>query len=349
MSLMRTALVAMTIAAFFSRGAEAQSGDLVVQLTGGEADRLSGALVALVDSSGLVVAEGLTGARGGITLRAPHGRYRLRVRRVGFRPWFMESVSVPHDGTLAVPVQSTRVVLNTMVVSARAECGTVATDALMLAEVWEEIVKALQASQFTSRDRSTLGTMAVYEREIDARGVVIKADTSHSTIARGRPFGAIDPASLVKDGYVRGNEAKGWEYFGPDEAVLLSRGFAETHCFRLVRDERRPGEIGMAFEPASSRKLPDIVGTLWLDETTSELKEMSFIYVNADIVSRFRPSGFTRFRRMPSGAWIVSEWRVRMPRLSRRAGSWQNDLVGHIEKGGSIVAPRTIPVPDAGL
>jgi hypothetical protein len=331
--------MAIAIMVALPPAAGAQSSDIAIQLSGGANDRLSGALVALLDSSGKVAAEGLSNARGSITLRAPAGVYRLRVRRVGFKPWFLESVAIPRDGTIDVPVQSTRIVLNTMVVSAKAECGTVGSDAVTLAEVWEEIVKALQASRFTSLDRSALGTMAVYVREIDARGVVLTADTTHSSVQRGRPFGAIDPASLVKDGYVRGNEAKGWEYFGPDETVLLSRGFAETHCFRLLRDERRPGEIGMGFEPTSSRKLPDIEGILWLDETTSELKEMTFTYVNADIVSRFRPSGYTRFRRMPSGTWIVSEWRVRMPRLSRRAGSWQNDLAGHIEKGGRVVTP----------
>ena len=240
-------------------------------------------------------------------------------------------------------VQSSRVVLNTMVVSAKAECGSVADDAATLAEVWEEIAKALRASQLTASDRSSIERASVYVREIDARGVVLKADTAHISAQRGRPFGSVDPASLVKDGYVRGNEAKGWEYFGPDEAVLLSRGFAETHCFRIVRDERRAGELGLAFEPAASRKLPDIDGILWLDENTSELREMAFTYVNADIVSRFKPSGYTRFQRMPSGAWIVSEWRLKMPRLGRRAGSWQNDLIGHTEKGGRIVGRSTPP------
>jgi hypothetical protein len=343
MSLSKTVLAMVLSVILLSRGASAQTSDLQIQLDGGPGDRLAGALVALLDSSGAVHAEVLSNARGAVTLTAPPGSYRLRVRRVGFRPWFMESVRLPHVGVLNVPVQSTRVVLNTMVVSAKAECGIVAADAVTLAEVWEEIAKALRASQLTANDRSAMGTMSVYVREIDARGVVVKADTSHSAAGGGRPFGSIDPASLVRDGYVRGNEAKGWEYFGPDETVLLSRGFAETHCFRLIRDDRRSGEIGMAFEPSASRKLPDIDGILWLDENTSELKEMTFTYVNADIVSRFRPSGFTRFRRMPSGAWIVSEWRVRMPRLARRAGSWQNDLIGHIEKGGRLVGPP----PDA--
>lgn len=342
MSHWRPVLAAIVLLALSSRSAAGQSTALNIQLSGGESDRLSGALVALVDSAGVVRSEGLSNARGAVTLRAAPGAYRLRVRRVGFRPWYYDNVTLPRTGILNVPVVSDRVVLNTMVVSAKAECGTVGSDAATLAEIWEEIAKALRASQITAADRSAIETASVYVREIDSRGVLIKADTAHRGAGRGRPFGSVDPLSLLKDGYVRGNEAKGWEYFGPDEAVLLSRGFAETHCFRIVRDGRRGGEIGLAFEPAASRKLPDINGILWLDENTSELKEMTFTYVNADIVSRFKPSGFTRFQRMPSGAWIVSEWRLRMPRLGRRAGSWQNDLIGHTEKGGRIVG-RTSP------
>jgi hypothetical protein len=319
-----------------SQLAAAQPAALRIRLSGNASERLAGALIALLDSAGSVKTEVLSSSDGRATLRAEPGSYRVRVRRIGFQPFVSGPITLPRESELVLPVQSARVVLATVVVSAKAECGTVGEEAAKLAGVWEEIAKALRASQLTSADISAIGRFAVYVREIDSRGVVLVADTIYAAASRGRPFGSVDPTSLVKDGYVRGNEAKGWEYFGPDEAVLLSRGFAETHCFRVVRDDKRTGEIGLAFEPSSSRKLSDIMGVLWLDESSSELREMNFQYVNADIVSRFKPSGFTRFRRMPSGAWIVSEWRVRMPKLSRRAGSWQNDLIGYIEKGGRI-------------
>lgn len=323
-----------------SHPAGAQPADLRVRLSGDPADRVAGSLVALLDSTGAVRIEVLASGDGEAILRASPGRYRVRVRRIGFQPFISDPITVPRESVLVLPVQSARVVLNTVVVSAKAECGAVGEDAATLAGVWEEIAKALRASQLTSADISSIGRFAVYHREIDARGVVLVADTIYAAASRGRPFGSVDAASLLKDGYVRGNEAKGWEYFGPDEAVLLSRGFAETHCFRVVRDDKRQGEIGVAFDPAGSRKLPDITGILWLDQGSSELREMTFQYVNADVVSRFKPTGLTRFRRMPSGAWIVSEWKLRMPVLSRRAGSWQNDLDGYVEKGGHIIIQR---------
>ena len=68
-----------------------------------------------------------------------------------------------------------------------------------------------------------------------------------------RPFGAVDPGRLSRDGYVIGDPTIGWSYFGPDETVLLSDQFAATHCFRLVRDPLRAHEIGVAFEPVPKR------------------------------------------------------------------------------------------------
>ncbi len=334
--------VAILAIAGIAEPSAAQSSELRVRLTGEPNGSLGGALVALVDSANVVRAESLSNDRGFVTLRAMPGRFRVRVRRIGYKPFLSDPVRIPRSSELVLPLRSDRVVLATIVVSAKAECGTVGADAATLAEVWDEIAKALRASQLTAADLSSIGRSAVYDREIDSRGVVIVADTSIIPASRGRPFGAIDPASLVKDGYVRGNEAKGWHYFGPDEAVLLSRGFAETHCFRVVRDKQRVGQIGVAFEPIPRRRLPDISGTVWLDEQSSELREITFLYVNEDVVSRFRPGGFTRFRRMPSGTWIVNEWRLRMPKLARRAGSWQNDLIGYVERGGRIVGPPPV-------
>jgi len=124
----------------------------------------------------------------------------------------------------------------------------------------------------------------------------------------------------------------------PDEAVLLSDGFAATHCFRSVRHRNRPGQIGVAFEPAPKRKRSDIQGVLWLDEASSELREIRFQFVNAGILSRFEPGGFTRFHRMPSGAWIVSEWQLRMPQLEYRLGPVPTTAVtGYIVNGGEVV------------
>lgn len=173
-------------------------------------------------------------------------------------------------------------------------------------------------------------------------GAVLSNDTSVRPVIATRPFAAPDPESLSRLGYVRGDEASGWEYFGPDEAVLLSNDFAVTHCFKVVRDKKgHAGQIGVAFEPAPRRISSDIMGILWVDEKTSELHDVRFVYVNAGVLTKFKPGGFTKFLRVPSGAWIVSAWQLRMPELELRLGT-VDDLVpiGYVENGGTIETDR---------
>ncbi|MGK2961078.1 MAG: carboxypeptidase-like regulatory domain-containing protein [Gemmatimonadaceae bacterium] len=298
---------------------------------------LPGALVALVDPANKVVAESLSGRGGYVTLNAVAGQYRVRVRRIGYRPFYTESVAIPRAGEFVVNVESPPVVLQAMVVSASSQCGHIRDDEATLSSAWEEISKALRASELTAADVSTIGQSIKYRRELGRNGSVVSADSTFLRSGRNRPFAAIDPVSLARDGFVRGNTFAGWDFYGPDERVLLSSSFAETHCFRVVRERRRKGQLGVAFEPVPRRRAPDIKGALWIDEKTSELREITFEYVNADPVDRFNAGGFTRFRRMPSGAWIVSEWLLRMPRLQMDRRTSQTDVIGYIEDGGRVL------------
>jgi hypothetical protein len=300
---------------------------------------LGGALVALLDQADRVVVEGLSSEGGLRTLRAADGVYRVRVRRIGFLPHVTGPVRIPHEGELLVRLDNQRIVLSTIVVSARTQCRALEREALALATVWEEVSKALRASQLTTDDLSGIAQARVYRKEMSREGAVTTADTSTFVVTNSRPFGAADPAVLARDGYVIGDEWRGWEYFGPDETVLLSDEFANTHCFRITRGDQRPGQIGLAFEPVPRRRVADIAGILWLDETTSELREVEYQYVHAGLPSRFATGGFTRFRRMPSGAWLVDEWKLRMPRIRMRPGA--NAIVsvaGWVETGGGVVA-----------
>ncbi|HEX6251945.1 MAG TPA: carboxypeptidase regulatory-like domain-containing protein [Gemmatimonadaceae bacterium] len=324
----------------------AQTGvaDLRVRLEAESGVPLGGALIALLDQGDRVVAEGLSSEDGRRTLRAPDGIYRVRVRRIGFHPHVTGAVRLPHEGEFVVRIESRRVVLSTIVVSARAQCRALERDAVAVATVWEEVSKALRASQLTSDDLAGIARGRVYRKEVSREGAVTAADTSAFVVVDKRPFGAVDPAILARDGYVTGDEWRGWQYYGPDETVLLSREFANTHCFRITRGDQRAGQIGLAFEPVPGRRVADITGVLWLDESSGELREIEYNFVNAGMPSRFASGGFTRFRRMPSGAWLVDEWKLRMPRIRMRPGA--NAIVsvaGWVETGGGIVADDATP------
>ncbi|MGH9420563.1 MAG: carboxypeptidase-like regulatory domain-containing protein, partial [Thermoanaerobaculia bacterium] len=138
---------------------------------------------------------------------------------------------------------------------------------------------------------------------------------------------------------MRGTEISGWEYFGPDEAVLLSASFRETHCFSLARSDKRPAQIGVAFEPLRGRQTSDIAGVFWVNDSSAALTEVEFQYRNAGILSRFRAGGFTRFRRLQSGAVVVDSWELSAPQLEMHTGQSQEIVSnGQVSAGGSILS-----------
>jgi hypothetical protein len=298
----------------------------------------------LIDSSDHVVAEGLSSENGTRVLHAPSGVYRVRTRRIGFLPFVSSPVSIPRDDELPLVVETRRVVLDRIVINSRSQCGRGDRDSWALGVVWDEIDKALRASQLTAADLTGLGRGRVFRKELRLDGIVASTDTTFFNIVDERPFGAIDPDSLGRAGYVLGDQTKGWIFYAPDETVLLSDQFAATHCFRVVRENERPGEIGVAFEPVSRREVADIVGVLWVDEGSAELREVVFHYVNTGVLKRFEATGFTRFLRVPSGAWIVNEWLLKLPRVAIRPASGyyaeQYKLVGYYEHGGGILYVR---------
>lgn len=335
-----------------ARGQEATT-ELRIRLNGMDGAPLNGALIALLNARDSVVAEGLSTEAGGRVLRATPGVYRVRVRRIGYQPFVSDPVSLPRESALSLNVESPRVVLERIVVNSKSPCARNDPNISALSTVWDEIDKALRSSQLTLDDLSGIGRGRTFRQELRNDGTVVSADTTVFSIIDRRPFGAIDPASLANNGYVLGDAEAGWHYFAPDETVLLSEPFAATHCFRLVRQPDRTGQIGVSFEPVPRRQLADIAGVLWVDQETSQLREVVFHFVNAGPISQYDAGGFTHFRRVPSGAWIVDEWKLSAPRLSvaRRAvrdgysSTVRQQLIaiGRLENGGGIFAPGELP------
>ncbi|HUQ19832.1 MAG TPA: carboxypeptidase-like regulatory domain-containing protein [Gemmatimonadaceae bacterium] len=329
-------------------GAYAQSPtQLRVRILATSGAPIEGALVALVDQKNSVIAEGLTSVSGNRALTAPSGSYRVRVRRIGFAPFYSDILTIPYEGTLTLRVRSDQVSLKTVVVRASSACRQPAEDRSSVALVWEEITKALRSSQLTLGDFVGLGQARTYNKQTGLKGEVFVNQSRTVAIKDHRPFGIDDPATLAKKGYVRGNEYRGWEFFGPDESVLLSQDFASTHCFTVVRDSTRQGQIGVGFRPTPKRKLSDIAGVLWVDEASSQLREMNFRYVNVRLPEGMSGGGFTKFLRTPSGGWLVDEWKLTMPLIEmRRAASnpYRREFVqvGTAETGGSIIPPEAV-------
>jgi hypothetical protein len=317
--------------------AQAPEADFRVRIEAIDGSRIPGALIALLDSSQTVVREGVSNEDGMRVLRAPAGSYRVRVRRIGFLPYLSDPVSVAQGSDVLLRVNSPRVLLETIVVTSRSKCGPIDPDERILGVVWDEIAKALRTSQLVARDFSDYSASFTYRKTLNSRRIVVSSDTTFRAVGNAKPFGIRDASLLETQGYVVGNENAGWLYYAPDEAVLLSDQFAASHCFQVVRDKDRRGQVGIEFKPVPARVVPDIAGVLWVDERTAELRELIFRYVNAGTLERFKAGGFARFRRVPSGSWIVDSWALSGPILEKNNEPFGDlKIIGYVEDGGGL-------------
>ena len=290
-------------------------GQVVDTLTG----RPVGAgFVVLLDGTGAEVLRLLSGPDGHFSLRAPgSGSYRLRSERIGYRAAELPSFELARGQTLDLVLKISPLPIRLADIEARSE-GTCridpeeGEDAFIL---WEEIRKALTATVWSTRQQTFTYRKYNYDRDLDRGRQRVLREVGRTTVGRSSaPFRSRTASQLANEGYVIANETETW-YYLPDAGVLLENEFVDTHCFRVVRNEReQPGQVGLAFTPVPGRDVPDIEGVLWLDDSSAELGALEVSYTDLpDGVEDDRIGGQVEFARLPSGAWIVSRWEIRTP------------------------------------
>ncbi|HEY2378287.1 MAG TPA: carboxypeptidase-like regulatory domain-containing protein [Gemmatimonadaceae bacterium] len=282
--------------------------------------RVPGAVVLLRDSS-LTYARALTSDSGTFTIGAGvPGRYYLRVMRIGFRPTESAAFDLRGDTTVALTLTDIPVVLPEVATRDRGDCH-VHTDSTPAATatyaLWEQAKTALFAAAITLEERDYRFTKVLHVRTYDTKHQQLRDVSLRELEAEGTaPWASLPAEKLRKDGYATEDDS-GMTFFAPDLDVLLSPYFADEHCFRLTASRRPdPSELGLDFEPAHSPKHVEIRGTLWLDSATTELRALTFTYVNLPIdLSRGDTllGGRVSFKRLATGAWILPNWNIRMP------------------------------------
>jgi hypothetical protein len=322
--------------------AQTVRGHLVEEGTGLPID---GALLVLLDVDGGQRAGSLSNPAGRFEIQAPAaGRYRLRAERIGYRSVVSEPLVLAAgqvlDFRLVVPAVA--IAIEGIAVEARRRCFMRPQDGMLVATLWEEARKALNAAAWTERQNLVRFRAIRYERELDPRGMRVTSEQSRSWWgSRITPFRSLPVDDLLRNGYVR-NEEGVLHFYAPDAEVLLSDAFLDHYCFRVV--EQTDGLVGVGFEPAGRRSVPDVRGTLWIDRATAELRRLEYGYVRAPAGSGAeRAGGEVEFRRLPTGAWIIERWSIRMPQLAeqlQRSGTaviTRNVVTSIREEGGQVV------------
>ncbi|HKP28001.1 MAG TPA: carboxypeptidase-like regulatory domain-containing protein [Gemmatimonadales bacterium] len=318
---------------------------------------ISGAIVVLLDSAGRRLVQGLTDDLGRISLTAPiPGIYRVKADRIGHPGVTSDPFNSATTATLTLEMPGERFELPEIAVSGTSVCGR--SENAETAQLWEEIRKALSASQITSASQSVELSVRRFVRSRTLGGQLRKDSTTRTFTTRLSPFVTGDPSSLLQLGYIQGS-GNDIRFLGPDAHVLLSDDFLDTHCFRMVQaGKEMPGSVGLGFEPVKGRKVPEIKGTLWVDRGSAELRALDYEYVN--VPSAVRAPGLggrSEFARLSTGDWIIRDWYIRVPdrvdrqrRLSARLEVRADTIVGFIDDGGSArpLGDASVLIAEAG-
>ena len=316
---------------------------------------IAGAIVSLLSADGRTLRSVLSGDGGRFALRAPDtGSYHAEAKRIGFEPVVSPrfTLAAGEMRELRLRVSAVRT-LPPVHVSALTKCRSDQSDGAATAALWEDVRAALTATRLTQEDGSAQATIVRYTRTLDPRSLRVRAEQRHERkIVTGMPFSSVPAAQLSREGYVHRDATGATWYRAPDAEVLLSARFLSEHCFRMVSGTRENlRRRGLAFEPVPTRKLPDVAGVLWVDDTTTQLRALEFRYVGVeDALRSDHIGGRVEFWRLPSGAWIVNRWYIRMPVMQTlvgvdrtgvaRAGDGEHRtrLIAIAEDGGEVVS-----------
>ena len=306
-----------------------------------------GAFIMLEDSSGVVSSRVLSTESGSYRITAPApGAYRLRADRIGYSaavsPWLR--LDEGEDLSYRFVIEPSPVRLREIRVEERARCMILPDEGIELQRVWDEALKAITATAWTGQQPYFRFDAVMHTQTLDNRGRPTAEAVLEEVRFYGRhPFRAIPAQDLVLGGFVQ-HPGGLVAYYAPDADVLLSDSFVRRHCFRLVRGQAESaGLLGLEFEALPQSRLPDIEGVMWLDPASSELRWLDFTYVNLEAsIEQQGLGGMVEFSRLPSGAWIIRSWWIRVPvvewvpGLVQRPGRYR--LKGIDEGGGQVVS-----------
>ena len=284
---------------------------------------VAGVVVQLLDAQSAVVARALSNARGEYRLTAPTvGTYSIRTQRIGFRPTSFGpfTLRAGEDVQQRLALTGLPVTLTAIPIVSQSPCRALGNAGSTTYLVWEQVRAALSAAQVTAGMQELASTKLMYERLIDPQTDSLEEQKLRTqTSSMAEPWRSVTADSLHRAGYL-GSERGGFIiYHAPNLDVLLSNVFIEDHCFRLAPSPN-PERIGIAFEPIPGRRrIPEIRGTLWVDRRSSELRQMEFGYTNIPRERERYAAATSEFARMANGAWVISQWEVRMPLLERSA------------------------------
>lgn len=274
-----------------------------------------GAMVVLVDTLRATRATARSDDEGHFVLRERGpGLFRLRVQRIGVRPYESFFFAMAGDTTAAIALDALPFSLPVVRSTAASACRDRSLGAVATWELWEDVRTALLETSLTYSERQSRFNLAQVKRVFDANPASVRTIAMREdTLTAAQPWTSFAPEILAERGYVvlAGDRLS---FVAPDLDVLLSPSFENTHCFRpaLVRDG---GLIGLSFDPSRTlRNHTDIAGTFWLDPVSHELQRLTFRHTGLPFeVDDSIEGGVVTFARFDARNWFIPSWIIRAP------------------------------------
>lgn len=284
------------------------SGVVRDSLTG---ERLTSAVVSVLDSTGKLVTRNISDTAGQFSLARLRESERLTVIRIGYAP---REIRLGTDTVITVSMHAIPATLSTVTATGRRVCPGDRDGGPALA-LWEQVRSALLAAVLARElNAPRIGLMSFTRtREPLLKRIEDESRESKFVVA-DRPYVAARPPwAFANDGYMREQLGGDRVYYAPDEAVLLDESFASTHCMHTVNGSGdHAGDVGLGFDPIESDgrdTLVDIKGVLWVDRALRGLRSLDFEYTGLERLAR-GSGGQLIFRVMPNGAPMIQRWSI---------------------------------------
>ncbi len=283
---------------------------------------VEGALVVLIREDGGEEDGYLTNSVGRFRLQARSGgRFRLRAERLGYTTVISPSFDLASGQVHGMDLETSYEPISMLGIDVAGEerCVVRPEEGLEVALLWEEARKALRVQEWTEEEGLYEYQVSNYERELGPNARVVEAEVRETDVLVAQiPYRSLPVEELLTHGFIRPLEDGVYEFRAPDASVLLSDPFLDTHCFRLTEDPDLPGSVGVAIEPVEGTDLPDIEGTLWLERESAKLQFLEYRYTKVPYPGAHAAAGgMVEFLGLPNGTWIVSNWWIRMPQVTR--------------------------------
>lgn len=283
-------------------------------LTRADSSPVAGTVVLVLDGFGTTRGRALTDDRGHFAFHLPTASYRLRAMRIGLRALTTDALWLHGDTSVVLRMAAAPSALPAMTTREEAQCNLRPDSALALGALWEDAKTALLAAAITREKNAYRFDLLDHVRTFDiGTGDLRGVSTRESRVYDSRTWASLPPDDLRRAGYVV-EQDDSTLFVAPDIETLLSPYFADTHCLRIARTFEPESLLAIEFLPARNFGHAEVRGRLWIDKRSRELRSLDFHYVNLAAADSLA-GGSVDFARLPTGAWVMTDWSIRAPLL----------------------------------